>query len=332
MNKLLENILEIVVSLLIVGGLLYVAFYIKPTVTVPEYTPTLFGYRDHYYGVVSPDRDNNVIWAVGNNGRVIRSDNAGQDWRIQDTGTKNHLQSIAAWDSESAIVVGDLATVLVTDDGGASWTGIPIETYEFGDQLLQVSLGPDQDQAWISGTMGTVLKSVDRGRTWTMMHPQEDLAWNDILVTASGRVWLVGEFGRLQRSDDGGASWQEIEAPTLGSSLMAIDFADPLHGLAVGLSGVVVRTTDGGDSWTLIEDVTQAHFFDVIWNGEQYVAVGDNGTLASFRTGEQSGSVGRVHPDNSLWYTQITPVSREAYLIAGANLGLRSGTDWHVYR
>ncbi len=332
MSKLLENILEIVVSLLIVGGLLYVAFYIKPTVTVPEYVPTLFGYRDHYYGVVSPDSDNNVIWAVGNNGRVIRSDNAGQDWRIQDTGTKNHLQSIAAWDSESAIVVGDLATVLVTDDGGASWTKIPIEVYEFGDQLLQVSLDPKLDQAWISGTMGTVLRSVDRGRTWTMMHAQEDLAWNDILITASGRVWLVGEFGRLQRSDDGGLSWQEIEAPTLGSSLMAIDFADPQNGLAVGLSGVVVRTTDGGDSWSLIEDVTQAHFFDVIWDGEQYVAVGDNGTLARFPTGERSMSVGRVHPDNSLWYTQITPVSEEAYLIAGANLGLRSGTDWNVYQ
>jgi len=333
LSKILENILEILVSLLIVGGLLYVAFYVKPHVTVPEYSPTLFGYRDHYYGVVSPDSDNNVIWAVGNNGRVIRSDNAGADWRIQETGTKNHLQSIAAWDSDAAIVVGDLATVLITDDGGASWTRIPVEVREWGDQLLQVQIDHARGQAWITGTMGTVFRSVDRGRSWTMAHETEDLAWNGITVTESGRIWVVGEFGRLQRSDDDGATWEEIEAPTMGSSLMAIAFADPQNGMAVGLSGVVVRTSDGGDSWTLLEDVTQAHFFDVIWDGRQYVAVGDNGTLATFPAVGEQVNVGRVHPDNSLWYTQIASLAKtDGYLIAGTNLGLRRGSEWNVYQ
>jgi len=332
LSKFLENILEILVSLLIVGGLLYVAFYVKPQVTVPEYSPTLFGYRDHYYGVVSPDHDNNVIWAVGNNGRIIRSDNAGTDWRIQETGTKHHLQSIATWDADSAVVVGDLATVLITDDGGASWTQIPVEAREYGDQLLQVQIEPASGHAWITGTMGSVFKSVDRGRTWAMTHEQEDLAWNAITVTSSGRIWVVGEFGRLQRSDDEGASWEEIEAPTMGSSLMAIAFADPQNGIAVGLSGVVVHTSDGGDTWSLIEGVTQAHFFDVIWDGRQFIAVGDNGTLATFPADGQQANVGRVHPDNSLWYTQIAPYSSDGYLIAGTNLGLRRGTDWHVYQ
>jgi photosystem II stability/assembly factor-like uncharacterized protein len=180
--------------------------------------------------------------------------------------------------------------------------------------------------------MGTVFRSVDRGRTWTMAHEPEDLAWNGITVTDSGRIWVVGEYGRLQRSDDEGATWEEIEAPTMGSSLMSIAFADPENGIAVGLSGVVVRTSDGGDSWSLIEDVTAAHFFDVIWDGRQYVAIGDNGTLATFPAFGLQANVGRVHPDNSLWYTQITPLSADSYLIAGANLGLRRGTDWNVYQ
>jgi len=331
MNKFIENTLEILLSLLIVGGLLYVAFYVKPTVTVPEYTPTLFEYRDHYYGVVSPDINNSIIWAVGNNGRVIRSDNSGKDWRIQDTGTRHNLQSIAAWDSNSAVVVGDLATVLTTGDGGVSWTAVPIQTYEFGDQLLKVCVDPATGQAWISGTMGTVIKSSDNGKTWSMSHPQEDLAWNDVMVAPDGTVWVVGEFGRMQRSRDDGASWQEIEAPTSGSSLMAIAFSDAQHGLAAGLSGVVVYTTDGGDSWTAIENVTEAHFFDIEWDGQRFAAVGDSGILASFSAEGQIIEVGRIHPDNSLWYTEIMPLSAQKYLIAGYNLGLHSNTDWVVF-
>jgi photosystem II stability/assembly factor-like uncharacterized protein len=332
MNKLVENVLEILLSLLIVGGLLYVAFYVKPTVTVPEYTPTLFEYRDHYYGVVSPDQDHSVIWAVGNNGRVIRSDNAGKDWHIQDTGTKHDLQSISAWDSDSAIVVGDLATVLTTDDGGESWSKVPIEVYEFGDQLLQVFVDSASGQAWISGTMGTVIRSSDRGKTWSMAHEQEDLAWNDVTVAPDGSVWVVGEFGRMQRSRDDGASWQEVEAPAAGSSLMAMAFSDQQHGFAVGLSGIVVHTSDSGDSWSLVEDVTQAHFFDVSWDGQQFVAVGDNGVMANFSAKGELLQAGRIHPDNSLWYTQITPLSAASYLIAGYNLGIYSGKNWNVYQ
>jgi photosystem II stability/assembly factor-like uncharacterized protein len=332
MNKLLENVLEVMLSLFIVGGLLYVALYVKPTVTVPEYTPTLFGYRDHYYGVVSTEQTGKIIWAAGNNGRVIRSENSGKDWRIQDTGTKHDLQAISAWDENSAVVVGDLATVLTTSDGGKSWETVPIEIYEFGDQLLRVRIDPATGQAWISGTMGTVIKSSDHGKTWSMTHPQEDVAWNDIVIAPDGSIWVVGEFGRMQRSQDDGANWQEIEAPASGSSLMAIAFADDQHGFAVGLSGIVVYTTDGGDSWSLVENVTQAHFFDIAWDGQQFVAVGDNGTLARFSPQGEILDVGRIHPDNSLWYTQITPLSAASYLIAGYNLGLYSAKNWNVYQ
>jgi photosystem II stability/assembly factor-like uncharacterized protein len=332
MKKLVENVLEILLSLFIVGGLLYVAFYVKPTVTVPEYTPTLFEYRDHYYGVVTPDPAGKTIWAVGNNGRVIRSDNAGQDWHIQDTGTTRDLQSVAAWDSESAIVVGDLATVLTTADGGESWTAVAVEVYEFGDQLLKVCVDPATGQAWISGTMGTVLKSTDRGLSWSMSHPQEDLAWNDIVVAPDGKIWVVGEFGRMQRSADDGASWQEVEAPTAGSSLMAIAFSDPQHAFAVGLSGGVVYSADGGDSWAAVENVTQAHFFDIEWDGQRFAAVGDNGTLASFTADGRLLQVGRLQQDNSLWYTQITSVAPGDYLVAGYNLGRHDGAGWSAYR
>ncbi len=332
MSKLVENILEILLSLCIVVGLLYVAFYVKPTVTVPAYSPTLFGHRDHYYSIVSPRKEQQVIWAAGNNGRVIRSDNAGKDWRIQDTGTKRNLQSLAPWDANSAIAIGDLATVLITDDAGKSWTEVPVEVYEYGDQLLQVCIDPERDQAWISGTMATVMKSSDHGHSWRMVHPKEDLAWNDITVAPDGSVWVVGEFGRMQRSLDDGASWQEITVPAEGSSLMAIAFSGHQQGMAVGLSGLIIRSGDGGKTWSRVDDVSKAHFFDVAWNGHGFVAVGNNGVLAHFTPDGVVEDVARVSANNSGWYTQLTPLSDDDYLIAGIDVGRRTGGKWNVYQ
>jgi len=331
MNKLISNSLEILFSLFIVCGLLFIAFYVKPTATVAKYEPTLFGYRDNYYSVASPLADGSVIWAVGNKGKIIRSDDSGTTWRIQESPTTSHLQDIAIWDEKSAIVAGDLASVLITDDAGQNWTPVEISVYQFGDQLLQVYIDHVKQQAWISGTMGGVLKSADKGKTWQLTHEEEDVAWNDIEVDRRGQVWVAGEFGRLQRSTDDGANWEEIEVPTTGSSLMAITFADEIHGVAVGLSGSIMRTENGGDDWTVVEDVTAAHLFDINWDGQQYVAVGNNGIIAYGSPDGSEWQVKKIHPDNSGWYTSIIPVAT-SYLIAGVNLGILNGTDWKVFQ
>jgi photosystem II stability/assembly factor-like uncharacterized protein len=331
MNKLISNSLEILFSLFIVGGLLFIAFYVKPTATVAKFEPTLFGFRDNYYSIASPLADGRVIWAVGNKGKIIRSDDAGITWRIQESPTTSHLQGIATWDEKTAIVAGDLASVLITDNAGESWTKVDIPTYQFGDQLLQLYIDHNKQEAWISGTMGSVYKSADRGKTWQLTHDEEDVAWNDIEVDRRGQVWVAGEFGRLQRSADDGQTWEEVEVPASGSSLMAITFADEDHGVAVGLSGIVVRTENGGDSWSVVEDVTDAHLFDINWDGQQYVAVGNNGILAYGSLEGSEWQIKKIHPDNSGWYTNIIPVGK-SYFIAGVNMGVLNGTDWKVFQ
>ena len=332
MSKLIENSLEILLSLFIVFGLLYVAFEVKPEVSVPKYTPTMFGLRDHYYSVVSPGENKQIIWAVGNEGRVIRSEDAGKQWRIQETGTKANLQSIAAWDSSSAIVIGDLATVLITGDSGKAWAHIAVKTYQYGDQFLKVYIDHDKGNAWLSGTMSTVMLSKDRGKTWHLVHKAEDIAWNDITVAPDGSVWVVGEFGRMQRSRDEGTTWEEVKAPTSGSSLMSIAFSDSRHGIAVGLSGIVVTTEDGGAHWSRVPAVTHAHLFDILWDGQEFLAVGANGVFAGFSPDGHIRKVSRIHPDNSGWYTQINRYANDDYLIAGTNLGLRNKKGWFVYQ
>lgn len=61
--------------------------------------------------------------------------------------------------------------------------------------------------------------------------------------------------------------------------LMAIDVDAEGHGLAVGVSGVLVRSLDGGDSWTQLDPPTPHDLYDVAISGERAVVIGAQGGL-----------------------------------------------------
>ncbi len=321
--------LEILVSLLVVGGLLWIAFYYKPQTEVAGVEPALFGFRNNFFGVVVPEESPQVAWAVGTGGRIIRSEDAGGTWTIQETPTQEHLQDIAAWDEKRALVVGDQGTVLLTGDGGKTWQPVEVDVREFGEQLLQAHVKPGSDRAWITGTFGTLFRSLDGGETWEMVHPEVDVAWNDVTVAPDGTVWLVGEFGRVRRSNDGGETWEDVSVDT-DSSLMSIAFADGNEAVMVGLSGTVAHTTDGGQTWQMVYTDHDNHLFDVNWTGTEFLAVGDAG-MAGRSSGGAKWSFFRLAENNFSWYTKSAATEQKSY-ISGANLGALEGGDWRQFK
>lgn len=326
-----ENLFEIGISAVIVLGLLWVAFYWKPTAVVNDIEPSPFGRRENYLGVAVPKPDGSILWAVGRKGRVIRSDDAGKSWKIQTTPVANiHLQDIAAWDERSALVAGDQGVVLTTGDSGATWTRVTVPIREFGEQLIRAFVEPDRGRGWMIGTMGSVFVSDDRGSTWRMTHDEEDLAWNGITVAPDGTVWIVGEFGRISRSRDGGTTWEQIDSAA-DQSLMAIAFSDTQHGAAVGLAGTILVTRDGGDTWSSVDTGVETHLFDIVWDGSRFYAVGDAGVLLTSEGNPSRWQSGRLGQDNSLWYTKVVPVHGRL-IASGANLGFSSDGVWHQFR
>ncbi len=328
--RVFENLFEIALSAVIVLGLLWVAFYVKPGAVVDDIEPSPFGRRENYLGVVAPNPDGSVLWATGRRGRIIRSDDGGATWRIQATPVATeHLQDIAVWSQERALVVGDQGVVLTTDDGGQTWRRVEIQTREFGEQLLRAYVQPDGGRAWIVGTMGSVFVSDDQGATWRMTHEEEDLAWNGITVTPDGVVWVVGEFGRMSRSRDGGVTWEQIDSGA-EQSLMAVVFADANTGVAVGLAGTLLVTTDGGDEWEQVETGIETHLFDVAWDGMRFYTVGEAGVLLTASGNPSGWNIGTLGAENSLWYMKAVPVAGKL-IASGANIGVSVDGAWHPF-
>lgn len=325
----IAHALEITLSVLILAGLFYVAFFVKPTVEVPEVRRSAIEPRDNFYGVASSGEDGAVVWAAGRSGKIIRSDDGGQRWRTQETPAFHHIQDIAAWDADTAVAVGDQGTVMITRDGGRYWRSVDAPTRpRGGDQFLRVRIDA-QGRAWITGTMGVVLVSEDQGRSWRLTHPKQDIGWNDITVAPDGTIWLVGEFGTIKRSDDGGANWEEVDSPT-DSSLMAVTFSDADHAVAVGLSGTVITTSDGGAYWQTRKAGTGAHLFDLAWDGARYVAVGNGGALVTGNADGEQWTAGSIATGNFGWYTEVAPVAGRIY-ITGQTLGALADGQWRAF-
>jgi photosystem II stability/assembly factor-like uncharacterized protein len=328
-NRSYVYILEVVTSLLLVGGLFYAGFFVTPVVHVKKIEKFPFERRDALYSAVTLDNKGESFCIVGSYGKILRTQDGGSTWAIQKTPNQAHLQKVVAWDKDTLMAIGDNATVLTTGDAGQSWKAVKVPTYERGDVFLTAHLEPESGRVWIAGNMGMVLFSDDKGATWNMTHPQEDISWNSIAVTKGQNVWLVGEAGKVQHSRDNGKSWEKVSVQT-EASLNAIAFSDDNHAVIVGLSGTILATSDGGKSWQPAVSGVQTHLYGLLWDGKSYSAVGDAGMLLTADAQGTKWQVGKLEANNFGWYTAISRVG-EAYIVSGAGAGLYSKGNWFPF-
>jgi photosystem II stability/assembly factor-like uncharacterized protein len=160
------------------------------------------------------------------------------------------FDAMAFWDSERGLAFSDSAggqhRVLMTGDGGRTWTRIP-------PSVLPAAL--DNEGAFAaSGTNVTV---------WGQDH-----AW---IGTGAAAI------ARVLRTSDGGRTWAVADTPLAAgptSGIYSVAFRDARHGMVVGgdyskendaVDNAAV-TSDGGVTWTLPGGT-----------GREWLAVGPSG-------------------------------------------------------
>jgi photosystem II stability/assembly factor-like uncharacterized protein len=99
---------------------------------------------------------------------------------------------------------------------------------------------------------------------------------------------VVGEYGTIVRTTDGGNSWT-IQGSGTTQTLWAVSFTDANNGTAVGEGGTIVRTTDGGTHWTSQASGTAFQFRGVSFSDTNNgAAVGESGTILRTTDGGNS--------------------------------------------
>lgn len=87
----------------------------------------------------------------------------------------------------------------------------------------------------------------------------------DISILPDGRIVAVGSGATVIYSDNFGNDWEIIYVPDIISrdvGFNRVDFADHLHGMAVGSYYSIIKTDDGGATWTDISPGAPMHYYD----------------------------------------------------------------------
>ncbi|MCE2401089.1 hypothetical protein J4G08_09405 [Candidatus Poribacteria bacterium] len=173
-------------------------------------------------------------WTVLRDDDIIRGD-----------GIQGMLHDVHFWDNQNGLVIGDSGLMLVTADGGKTWTkkevnmrppgattgqrpgrppgagGPPAGFGGGGSPTLYNIYFVNEKVGYITGARGTILKTEDNGKTWNRKIARSEAA------------------GQNNNPRRGG----------IRANLMGIQIINETVGFIVGSENTILKTTDGGETW-----------------------------------------------------------------------------------
>jgi hypothetical protein len=261
------------------------------------------------YGEDSPD-DTSIIYSLSSSGWV--ADDSG----ITDHGSFGGIYSIDGFESYGMTNIffagGDYYYDCLNKRSNTIWQRVS-QNFPGKDcfAIFVVKRSPIND-IWIGG-WGTVLKSTDKGDTWTdldVLHPN---TWynNDIEFHPFNPDIVYIPTSVLQKSTDGGLSWEIVNTPYQGYQKIEIDPFYDNH-FFIGSASywfTIHETTNGGLSWDSISTPLGAEGLNDIEINlrdslELYIATYGTGV---YRLTQPSLACGRMINVNEGWNMLSVP-------------------------
>lgn len=269
----------------------------------------LIAVTDKFYDVKALSAEKAIV--VGYAGKILMTTDGGKSWQAKSSGTGLALYNVKFADAQTGWACGQDGLILRTTDGGETW-----QKQESGTTLPIFALSfTDQNHGWAVAQQATYLRTTSGGESWEVGRIEasvEGVAEEATLALVDPNLydvqfidektgWMVGEFGKIYHSTDGGLNWEEQQNTLLGQAgiddalnlpaLFGVRFANATDGVAVGLEGKIVKTTDGGKTWAFTADDLSVFstdpFFTVHLRGESKGwIIGASGRVLQLRNGD----------------------------------------------
>lgn len=262
--------------------------------------------------------DANTGYACGDSGVILKTADGGSNWMQQNWGTPYYLSSVHFPKADTGYIEGDCDVSLKTSNGGLIWInleiyicmpmmgeGVPLTTSVY---FTDVSTGfrvsdvcnnrrPPQCQRLIE-------KTTDGGIFWFPIYYETDsypLRFSSVFFSDIDRGYVVGTYGTILKTIDGGANWSNQNSGTT-NGLCSIYYTDESTGYTVGGEGTILKTTDGGINWITQNSGTTVELYSVFFSDENLgYTVGNGGIILKTTDGgtnwitEYSGTTSSLH-------------------------------------
>jgi photosystem II stability/assembly factor-like uncharacterized protein len=319
---------------------------------------------DRFYDVfaIGPER----AFVVGYGGKILETKDGGRTWENRPSGVDVALYAVHFVDDQHGWISGQEGLILHTADGGKTWQkqesnavfedrdGTRTSLYLFGLHAL------DKDHAWAVGDRSILTSTADGGRTWTARKVAMELDLSggesiaaadpilyDVAFTDLQHGWIVGEFGKIMHTSDGGTTWHEQERTLMEGTgivdlldlptLYGVHMRNAREGVAAGIEGHLARTSDGGQRWTYDEIEVDYPLVDPLFtvvelpDGSGWAA-GAAGEVVRREPGEQVWRRAKLGQDVLTWLRGLSfSDPKHGWLVGGFGLIYRTtdgGKTW----
>lgn len=273
-------------------------------------------------------------WAVGDLGRIFHTTDGAKTWEVQSAGTKRPFVASTCMDANNAWIAGQAGQIARTTDGGKTWTNQESGTDR---QILSIQF-IDAQNGFAVGDFGTMLRTENGGATWTKIPvpvdtqlPEDmigivepgDIVLYSVSYADAQHIGIVGEFGVILMSQDGGRTFQS-RASNVESTLFGVFLGEQGKGWAVGLEAIMLSTSDGGETWKREQIKTPPGFslalYDVEVRGTLGWAAGNSGYLLNTTDGGTTWNLVDVPPQmGSYWFREVSLLPGSKGFIVGSN-------------
>lgn len=247
------------------------------------------------------------VAVVSSTGAFIFSQDNGASWQRQSLEGRPSLIDVTACDNGQFYALDSEKRVWLLSDSDTSTAWPPIDTY---GRTLSIHCAPG-NQLWVSASEALLYRRDLDSDQWQEFALEEQLAaaadttadnanadpyadefeddympppqFTDIHFFDSKNGFVIGEFGTLIASKDGGDTW-DLRTPVPNDFYpMASAFLDTKNLWVGGLDGVIWMTSDGGTNWQRQETGTSAPIYGIYAGAPGVFAVGGGAKLVEYR-------------------------------------------------
>jgi len=256
-------------------------------------------------------------WAVGHDGAVLRTKDAGQTWhKLLDGYEANelileHAQRLYVQAQEKV----DSASQEALEDAERHLENRYIQLQDAESFLEEGASRPFLDvwfnsetEGYIFGAFGMFLHTQDGGESWESVHERVDNPyWFHLNVAEKigPSLFIVAEAGGIYRSDDDGQTWQKLESPYDGG-FFGVTGDGKGQIIAFGLRGNAFVSQDNGRQWRALDtNSTNSFFASARLGDDSTLLLGNGGTVVQVNSrGEvqkTTSGAGQSPISSALW-------------------------------